>query len=152
MNRKTLTFVVIALGIIYFALAANFLSEYRDVARLLGSYGISQAEFNTFEEIVSLRRTLLGAAIVCSSLGAVTLCIGAGLYFAREWAERAWLVLTILLPFAHLIRLVEVYGLGAFWLVERTIELALVVALSVFSWKILSNPRRKQTVPSPSAT
>jgi CubicO group peptidase (beta-lactamase class C family) len=81
-----------------------------------------------------------------------TLCVGAGLYFAREWAERAWLVLTVLLPFAHIIRLVEVYGTGAFWLVERTIELALVVVLSVFSWKILSNPRRKQTASSPSAT
>jgi hypothetical protein len=152
MNRKTLTFIAFALGIIYSALAANFFHTYRDVAKVLGTYGISEAEFNTFEEIVSLRRTMLGAGIVCSFLGAATLCIGTGLGLAKQWAERAWLVLTILLPFAHLIRLVEVYGLGAFWLVERTIELALVVALSVFSWKVLSNPRRKQIVPSPSAT
>jgi hypothetical protein len=82
----------------------------------------------------------------------MTLFIGAGLYFAKEWAERAWLVFTILLPVVHLIRLVAVYELGAFWMIERTIELTLVVAVAVFSWKVLSNPRRKQPLPSPSAT
>jgi predicted transporter len=152
MSRKTLTFIVIALGIIYCALGANFLHQYREVARVLGTYGISAAEFNSFESIVSLRRTFLSAFIVCSSLGVMTLFIGAGLYFAKEWAERAWLVFTILLPVVHLIRLVAVYELGAFWMIERTIELTLVVAVAVFSWKVLSNPRRKQPLPSPSAT
>jgi hypothetical protein len=61
-------------------------------------------------------------------------------------------VATILLSVLHLIRLVGVFHLGPFWLAERTIELALIVALAIFSWKVLYKPRAKQTLPSISAT
>jgi cytochrome c biogenesis protein CcdA len=152
MNRKILTFVVITLGLIYLALAANFLYQYREVASVLRSYGISDAEINSFESTVVLRRFFLNAFIVCSFLGAVTLFLGTGVFLAKRWAERAWLVVTILLSVLHLIRLVAIIPLGAFWLAERTIELALVVALAIFSWKVLHRPRGKQTLPSISAT
>jgi cytochrome c biogenesis protein CcdA len=144
MKRKILTFLVIVVALIYLALAANFIYQYREVARVLISYGVPPAEFNSFEEIVSLRRTFLGAAIVCSFLGLLTLSVGTSLYLGKQWAERAWLILTILLPCVHLIRLVAVFGLGAFWITERTIELTLVTALAVFSWKVLCTPRGKQ--------
>ena len=152
MNRKILIFVVITLGLIYLALAANYLYQYSEVASVLRRYGMSDAEINSFEPTVVLRRFFLRVFIVCSFLGTVTLFLGTGILLAKRWAERAWLVVTILLSVLHLIRLVGVIHLGAFWLAERTIELALVVALAIFSWKVLHRPRGKQPLPSISAT
>lgn len=149
MKRKTLIFLVIALGVVYLALAVIGIYEYREIARVFMSYGVP--EFDTFEDIASVRRSLLGGAIVCSVLGAVTLSVGTGLYLEKRWAERAWLVFTILLLCAHLIRLVEVFNWGAVWVIERIIELVLVGVLAMFSWKVLSTPTAK-SLPSTSAT
>jgi hypothetical protein len=150
MKRRTLALLVIGLGLVYIGLAATFLHEYRDVARVLTSYGANDQLGQ--EPIAALRKTLLGASIVCSLLGAVTLFIGFGLSFANQWAERVWLAMTVLLPFVHLIRLVADYQLWTFWLVERTLEVVVVTLLAIVSWKTLSNPTTRHTLPSPSAT
>jgi hypothetical protein len=152
MNRKILVFCVITFGLIYFALAANYLYLYRDVASVFRNYGMSDAEINSLESTIVLRRFFLRAFIVCSFLGAVGVFGGTGILLARRWAERVWLAVIILLSVLDIVRLVAVLHLGAFWLAERTIELAVVVALAVFSWKVLQRPRGKQTLPFISAT
>ncbi len=152
MNRKILILVVITFGLIYLALAANYLYLYREVASVLRSSGMSDAEINSLESTIVLRRFFLRVFIFCSFLGTVTLFLATGILLAKRWAEWAWLVVIILLSVLHTIRLVGVIHLGAFWLAERTIELALVVALAIFSWKVLHRQRGKQPLPSISAT
>ncbi|SRR6266404_1184212 len=152
MNRKSLTLVVIALGIVYVLLAANFLHQYREVARVLATYGITETEINEFEPIASARRALLGGSIVSACFGALTLIAGAGLFLAKEWARRLWLALASFLPLLHLFRLVADYKLGALWMAERALELAAVLLLAVISWRVLSNAPSKPALPAETAT
>jgi hypothetical protein len=147
MTRKTLTLVVVALGIIYIALAANFLHQYREVARVLAYYGVSEAEIKDFEPIASTRTALLGGSIVCASLGMATLFAGAGLFLAKEWARKLWLAIATFLPLFHLFRLVADYKLGALWMAERALELVVVSLLAFISWRLFAHSK-----PVPAAT
>src|SRR6266404_8531381 len=148
MNRRILTYVVVTLGIVYLALAASFLHEYREVARVLAYYGISEAEIADFEPIGSTRQALFGGSIVCVCLGLSTLIAGAGLFLAKEWARKLWLAITTLLPLLHLFRLVVDYKLGPLWIAERMLELIAVLLLALISWRVLSNARSDGAVPA----
>jgi hypothetical protein len=152
MNRKALALIVIALGIIYLLLAANFLHQYREVARVLATYGISESEIIEFEPIGSTRRALFGGSIVSACCGVVTLIAGAGLLLAKEWARKLWLAIATFLPLFHLFRLVADYKLGALWMAERGLELVAVSLLAVASWRVFSNARSKSALPAETAT
>ena len=151
MNRRTLDYVVVSLGIIYLALAASFLQQYREVARVFAHYGISEADFADLS-IGATRQALFSGAIVCLSLGLSTLIAGAGLFLSKEWARKLWLAMATLLPLLHLVRLVVDYKLGPLWTAERLLELIAVSLLALFSWRVLSNARADGTVPATTAT
>ena len=151
MNRRTLVYVVVILGIIYFALAASFLHQYREVARVFAYYGITEADFADLP-IGSTRQALLSGSIVCVCLSLSTLIAGAGLFLAKEWARKLWLAITTLLPFLHLLRLVADHKLGPLWTAERVVELVAVLLLALVSWRVLSNPRTDGAVPAATAT
>jgi hypothetical protein len=151
MNRRTLDYVVVSLGIIYLALAASFLQQYREVARVFAHYGISEADFADLS-IGATRQALFSGSIVCLFLGLSTLIAGAGLYLHKEWARKLWLAVATLLPLLHLVRLVVDYKLGPLWTAERLLEIIAVSLLTLFSWRVLSNARADGTVPATTAT
>ena len=83
MNRKILIFVVIILGLIYIALAAGFLYQYGEVASVFRSKGISEAEINSFEFTVVLRRFFFTALLFVSFLARL-LCFSGRVSFSRS--------------------------------------------------------------------
>jgi hypothetical protein len=151
MNRRTLAYVVIVLGIIYLVLAATLLHQYREIARVFASYGISEADFVDLP-IGATRQALFTGSIACFGLGLSTLTVGAGLFLAKEWARKLWLVMATLLPLLHLVRLVVDYKLGPLWTAERGLELIAVLLLALISWRVLSNARLGGSVPATTAT
>jgi hypothetical protein len=151
MNRRTLAYVVVILGVIYFALATGFLHQYREVARVFAHYGITEADFADLP-IGSTRQALFSGSIVCLGLGLSTLIAGAGLFLAKEWARNLWLAITTLLPLVHLLRVVVDYKLGPLWAAERVLELIAVLLLALVSWRVLSNTHSDRAVPAATAT
>jgi hypothetical protein len=87
--------------------------------------------------IVEVRRRLLFGFTVFLLLGLPSLIVGVGLYFRREWARKAWLVLVLLIVLLHLCRLVVDYHLGGLWLLEGLLEVLLIGVLAIISWKRL---------------
>jgi hypothetical protein len=151
MNRRTLAYVVVVLGIIYLALAASFLHQYREVARVFAYYGITEADFADLS-IGATRQALLSGSIVCLTLGLSTLIAGAGLFLAKESGRTLWLAIATLLPLLHLVRLGIDYKLGPLWTAERTLELMVVLLLALVSWRVLSNAGPNPALPAATAT
>jgi hypothetical protein len=141
MNRRTLSLIVSLLGLIYLGFAAISLYQYFRVAEVFASYGISEAAQNDMPRIVEVRRIFLSGFTLFLLLGLPALIVGVGLYFRREWARRAWLVLVLLVVLLHLCRLVIDYHLGGLWLLERFLEVLLVGVLAIVSWKRLYGRR-----------
>src|SRR5262245_49628819 len=129
MNRRTLAYLVALVAIIYLVLAANFLHQYREVARVFAHFGITGADFADLS-IGATRQALFSGSIVCASLGLLTLFAGVGLYFAKLWARRLWLTIATFLPVLHLFRLIVDYKLGPLWAAERVLELVAVLLLA----------------------
>jgi cytochrome c biogenesis protein CcdA len=88
-------------------------------------------------EAAQVHGKLAGAFIVFTAAGSGLLCVGVGLYLAKRWARRVWLVLVILLTLFHAARFVAVYQNGIIFLLERVGEVALITSLAVLSWKWL---------------
>jgi hypothetical protein len=151
MNRRNLAYVVVILSIIYFALAASFFHEYREIARVFAHYGITEADFADLP-IGSARQALFSGSIVSLCLGLLTLIAGAGLFLAKDWARKLWLAIATFLPLVHLLRVVVDYKLGPWWAVERVFELIAVLLLALVSWRVLSNTRSDGAVPVVTAT
>jgi hypothetical protein len=77
---------------------------------------------------------LLSAFIEFSIIGVIVLCVGIGLYLAKEGARKIWLGVVSLLTVFHVARLVMDYQLSSFILLERIAEVFLIGALALFSW------------------
>ena len=150
MNRRTLSLIVSLLGSIYLGFAAISLYQYFRVAEVFASYGLSEAAQNDVPRIVEeVRRTFLFGFTVFLLLGLPSLIVGVGLYFRKEWARKAWLVLVLLIVLLHLGRLVVDYHLGGLWLLEGSLEVLLIGVLAIVSWKGLY---RKHIVSSTAAS
>jgi hypothetical protein len=111
------------------------LYQYFRVAAVFASYGISEAVQNDMPGIVEVRRTFLSGFTLFLLFGVPSLIVGVGLYFRREWARKAWLVLVLLIVLLHLCRLVVDYHLGGLWLLEGLLEVLLIGVLAIVSWK-----------------
>jgi hypothetical protein len=132
---RPLAILVIVLGVLYLAFGIFSFYHYRKVLQLFAYYGVSDEIQMSVPEIAQTRSQLLGASIEFSIVGIVVLCVGIGLLLAKEWARKIWLVLVGLLTVFHVARLVVDYRLSNFILLERIVEVMLIGALAVLSWR-----------------
>jgi hypothetical protein len=136
-SKGILAVLVIALGGIYLFVGLFSLYIYRQSLQLFAYYGISDEIQMSVPEIARAHGNLMGAFAVFTIAGVGVLCVGIGLYLAKKWARKVWLVLIILLTLFHAARLVVDYQLGIIVFLERVGEVALITSLAVLSWKWL---------------
>ena len=134
---RTLSILVLVLGVLYLAFSIFSLYHYRKVLQLFAYYGVSDEIQMSVPDIAQTRGKLLGAFIELSIVGVLVLSVGIGLYLAQEWARKIWLALVSLLVAFHIARLVLDYQLSRFILLERIAELLLIGALALLSWRWL---------------
>jgi hypothetical protein len=133
-RMRTLAILVLTLGLIYLAVGVFSLYHYRRVFQLFTYYGVPEEIWMSNPDIAQTRGRLWNAFLEFSIVSVVVLLVGFGLYRAKEWARKIWLVLVLLLCMMHVARLVMDYRLGNLLLTERIAEVVLIVALALLSW------------------
>lgn len=131
---RILSFLVLTLGVLYLAVSALAVYHYRKMIALLDYYGISDEVQLSIPEVAETRAQLMSSFIIFLILGVIVLCAGVGLYLAKSWARKMWLVLVCLLTAFHLLRLVSDYHQSKFILLERIGEVVLIGSLAALSW------------------
>jgi hypothetical protein len=140
---RTLSILVLTLGVIYLAASAFSLYHYRSVLQLFADYGVPDEAQLSVPGVAQARSQLFGAFVAFSLIGVIVIFVGIGLSLAKEWARKFWLGLVSVLFGLHMARLILDYRLSNFLLVERIIEVLLIGGLALLSWYWL---RRKSNV------
>jgi|SRR5687768_9997034 len=131
---RTLSILVLALGVTYLAFSLFSLYQYRNVLQLFAVYGVSNEIALSNPEVAQARGQLFGAFLVFSLIGVVVMFVGLGLFWAKEWARKFWLVLVSVLFVLHLARLIADFRSSDFLLIERTLEVLIIGSLALLSW------------------
>jgi hypothetical protein len=134
---RTLSILVLAFGVLYFAAAMFSLYHYRSVLRLFAQYGVPDEVQLSVPDIAHTRAQLFGAFIEFLIIGLVVSFVGIALGRAWRWSRRAWLWVVTLLLFFHAARLVFDFRLGSLIAFERIAELFLIGMIAVVSWRWL---------------
>jgi hypothetical protein len=97
--------------------------------------------FDSARHGVFMRQVHLGIIFFDVVIGIGSIFIGAGLFFHKEWARKAWLAFSIFTPLVHFnmtfMQLLAGYPLGGlYWI-------GMVVFVSIISWAYLSKARIK---------
>ena len=85
---------------------------------------------------------LLRTAILLSVFGVVSLSLGLGLWFNRNWAKRGWLLFSIVLVAFHSLWLIKNIPLGISW--DDYLEVGLILGVAASSWTLLRNTTKLQ--------
>ncbi len=140
---RTISLIVLLLGLLYVAAAGFCLHQYRGVTRLFEYYGISASEQSNIDSIVRMRQMLLGASMLFTVAFLLTLPSAVGLFLAREWARKLWLGAVLILALFHLVRLVADLRGDGFTLAMRFLEVALIGLVASVSWRRLTSKSLK---------
>jgi hypothetical protein len=131
---RTLSILVLALGVIYLAVSIFSLYQYRSVLQLFSDYGVPDEVALSNPEVAQARAQLFGAFVVFSLIGVIVMFVGLGLYLAKGWARKFWLGLVSLLFVLHTVRLISDFRLSSFLLIERIVQVLLIGSLALLSW------------------
>lgn len=131
---RLLSFFALTLGVLYLAGSSISLYYYRKMLSTLAYYGVSDEVQLSIPEIARTRSLLMSGFIIFLIVGVTILCIGIGLFFAKAWARKIWLIVISVLTIFHLVRLILDYQLSAFIRFERVGEVVLVGSLATLSW------------------
>jgi hypothetical protein len=140
---RTISLIVLLLGLLYVAAAVVALYQYWGLTKLFEYYGISASEQLNIDSIVRMRRMLLGAIMLFTIASLLTLPSAVGLFFAKEWARKLWLVVVLMLALFHLVRLVADARGGVAIMVMRLLEVALIGLVASISWRRLTSESLK---------
>jgi hypothetical protein len=135
---RILSVLVLALGLLYIIAASVSLYTYRSMLQTFAYYGVSDDVQLSIPEIAQTRARLVGGFIQFLITGVLASFVAIALFRRTRWSRRMWLWLVILLVVLHAARLVLDFRLSSFIAVERVVELLLVTALAVFSWRSLT--------------
>ncbi len=133
-RTRTLAILVLALGLIYLAVAGVSLYQHQRMFQMFAYYGVPEEIWMSNPEIAQTRSKLWDAFIEFSVVSVIVLIAGLGLYLAKEWAREFWLALVLLLCVMHVARLAMDYRVNDLLLVERMAGVVLIGALAMLSW------------------
>lgn len=118
--------------------------------RLLGAlvivYGLSYLRFGAVQVYETfVYRTPVNWYVVATNLniGAITVVMGIGLIFAKEWARVLWLMCSIVFLSIHIFLLVMFYTKGHM-LGQQTLNTVLIFILIFLSWTKLLRAEVKE--------
>ena len=137
MKHRIIASIVLLLGGLYFAHGISYFLQYRNLSQTFAYYGVSTEIQMSVPEIAKVRTHLIAGAIEFPCIGILVLCVGLGLRLSLRWARQVWLGLVLLLTSFHVDRLIQDYQLGNLILLMRVVEVLLVGALAVISWRWL---------------
>jgi hypothetical protein len=133
-RTRTLAILVLALGLLYLAVAVLSLYQHQRMFQMFAYYGVPEEIWMSNPDIAQTRGKLWNAFIEFSIVSVIVLTAGLGLYLAKEWARKFWLALVLLLCAMHVARLAMDYRGSNLLLVERITEVVLIGALAMLSW------------------
>jgi hypothetical protein len=131
---RTLSILVLALGVIYLEVSIFSLYQYRSVLQVFAHYGIPDEVQLSVPAVAQARSQLFGAFVAFALIGVIVIVVGLGLSLTKEWARKFLLGLVSVLFILHLARLVFDYRLINFLLAERMMEVLIIGALALLSW------------------
>src|SRR2546423_13087319 len=94
---RILSFLVLTLGVLYLAFSGLSLYHYRKMLATLAYYGVSDEVQLSIPEIAQTRAQLRGGFIIFLIVGVIVLCVGIGLFLAKAWARKMWLIVISIL-------------------------------------------------------
>jgi hypothetical protein len=93
--------------------------------------------------IVKYDRGLPGPIVINFVIALTSLLIGAGLFLAKSWARRAWLIASVVFLLFHVLWLWLLY-LNHFYLASQVWNVIQTSVLALLSWVYLTRPAVKQ--------
>jgi len=145
---KVLAICILVLAIIYFAVASLSFKTYQNLVSIFDYYGMSQELWKN--ETANTVKTLWFAIILFSILGVIVSINSIGIFLAKKWARKFWLVTILILLIIHLLR----FAVDFIWLMVfdveipylvlliRLAEVVIIGFLTIISWRFL----RKESV------
>lgn len=133
---KTLAIYISILSIIYVLNGTYLIRHAIEMKRTFAYYGVPETTELYFFTIRTYFRILLTAGIIFVTCGAIASIAVIGLFRAKEWARRIWLVLVMALSIISIPWLAWCYLSGSGW-IEQSVQAAFTLILTVVSWAVL---------------
>jgi len=146
---KVFAICILVLAIIYFAVAGFSFKTYQSLVTTFDYYALPH-ELLWQNETGKTVKTLWFAIILFSILGVIVSINFIGIFLAKKWARKFWLVTILILLIIHLLR----FAVDFIWLMVFDVEISYLVLLirlaevviigllTIISWRLL----RKESV------
>ena len=138
---KRLSFLAVAVALIYAAASAWAFYRFQSMVRTLKYYGVSESQQLELENVSQWRRAITyeGVTFLLFAMGAAVVALG--LFRAMRRARDAWYVLVACFAAYHLFRLVTSYDLGPLTMAIRAVEVVSCVILAGLTMALAYFPR-----------